>query len=140
MTLVCCWRLLPVCVLSALVFGAQFAERRGDPVWVMRFGAVLATLGWCSSFIDGGYGLLLVGLSIYSLCWTAILPQLETSAFHYLENDTARYSKVRSGWQCWLHPIGGTWRLSFRTIWSGVFTGKRLIIFTIDVGHIMAIA
>lgn len=75
---------------------AQFAERRGDPVWVMRFGAVLATLGWCSSFIDGGYGLLLVGLSIYSLCWTAILPQLETSAFHYLENDTARYSKVRS--------------------------------------------
>ena len=33
---------------------AQFAERRGDPVWVMRFGAVLATLGWCSSFIDGG--------------------------------------------------------------------------------------
>jgi len=75
---------------------AQFAERRGDPVWVMRFGAVLATIGWCSSFIDGGYAVLLIGLSIYSLCWTAILPQLETSAFHYLANDTARYSKVRS--------------------------------------------
>ncbi len=75
---------------------AQLAERRGDPVWVMRLGAVLATVGWCSSFIDGGYALLLVGLSIYSLCWTAILPQLETSAFHYLDNDTARYSKVRS--------------------------------------------
>lgn len=75
---------------------AQFATRKGDPVWVMRFGAVLATIGWCSSFFDGGYALLLIGLSIYSLCWTAILPQLETSAFYYLENDTARYSKVRS--------------------------------------------
>ncbi len=75
---------------------ASLATRRGDPVSVMRLGAVLATIGWCSSFFDGGFALLVVGLSIYSLCWTAILPQLETSAFHYLANDTARYSKVRS--------------------------------------------
>ncbi len=72
------------------------AARRGDPVGVMRLGAVLAAVGWCSTFIDAGYSLLLLGLVLYSLCWTAILPQLESAAFYYLNNDTGRYSKVRS--------------------------------------------
>lgn len=73
------------------------AARRNDPVGVMRLGAMLATLGWCSTFVDYGYWALLLGLALYSLCWTAILPQLESAAFHFLQNDTARYSKVRSG-------------------------------------------
>ncbi len=72
------------------------AARRGNPVGVMRLGAVLAALGWCSTFYDGGYWYLLLGLALYSLCWTAILPQLESAAFHYLDNNTGRYSKVRS--------------------------------------------
>lgn len=73
------------------------AARRNDPVGVMRLGAMLASLGWCSTFVDYGYWALLLGLALYSLCWTAILPQLESAAFYYLNNDTARYSKVRSG-------------------------------------------
>lgn len=75
---------------------SMLAAKRGDPVGVMRLGAVLAALGWCSTFFDAGYSLLLLGLVLYSLCWTAILPQLESAAFHYLNNDTGRYSKVRS--------------------------------------------
>ena len=72
------------------------AAKRGDPIGVMRLGAVLAACGWCSTFLDAGYSMLLLGLALYSLCWTAILPQLESAAFHYLNNDTGRYSKIRS--------------------------------------------
>lgn len=75
---------------------SMLAAKRGDPIGVMRLGALLAALGWCSTFFDVGYSFLLCGLVLYSLCWTAILPQLESAAFHYLNNDTGRYSKVRS--------------------------------------------
>ena len=108
-------------VLLAIVTGmriigpslwAALATRRGDPIGVMRFGAVLATLGWLSSFYQGGYWALVVGLALYSLCWTAILPQLESSAFHYLDNNTSRYSKVRTAGSVGyivLVMLGGWW-------------------------------
>lgn len=108
-------------VLLAIVTGmriigpslwAALAVRRRDPIGVMRFGAVLATLGWLSSFYQGGYWPLVAGLALYSLCWTAILPQLESSAFHYLDNDTSRYSKVRTAGSVGyivLVMLGGWW-------------------------------
>lgn len=91
---------------------ASLATKRQDPIGVMRFGAVLATIGWLSSFYDDGYWPLVAGLALYSLCWTAILPQLESSAFHYLDNDTARYSKVRTAGSVGyivLVMLGGWW-------------------------------
>jgi len=108
-------------VLLAIVTGmrilgpslwAALAVRRRDPIGVMRFGAVLATLGWLSSFYQGGYWPLVAGLALYSLCWTAILPQLESAAFHYLDNNTARYSKVRTAGSVGyivLVMLGGWW-------------------------------
>jgi PPP family 3-phenylpropionic acid transporter len=108
-------------VLLAIVTGmrivgpslwAALAVKRRDPIGVMRFGAVLATLGWLSSFYQGGYWPLVAGLALYSLCWTAILPQLESSAFHYLDNDTSRYSKVRTAGSVGyivLVMLGGWW-------------------------------
>lgn len=91
---------------------ASLAARRQDPIGVMRFGAVLATLGWLSSFYQGGFWPLVLGLALYSLCWTAILPQLESAAFHYLDNSTQRYSKIRtfgSVGYIVLVVIGGWW-------------------------------
>lgn len=108
-------------VLLAIVTGmriigpslwANLALKKRDPIGVMRFGAVLATLGWMSSFYQGGYWPLVAGLALYSLCWTAILPQLESAAFHYLNNETARYSKVRTAGSVGyivLVMIGGWW-------------------------------
>ncbi|MFN6972571.1 MAG: MFS transporter, partial [Rheinheimera sp.] len=108
-------------VLLAIVTGmriigpslwATLAVKKRDPIGVMRFGAVLATLGWLSSFYQGGYWPLVAGLALYSLCWTAILPQLESAAFHYLNNETARYSKVRTAGSVGyivLVMIGGWW-------------------------------
>ena len=54
----------------------------------------------------------LAGLALYSLCWTAILPQLESSAFYYLDNNTSRYSKVRTAGSVGyivLVMLGGWW-------------------------------
>lgn len=108
-------------VLLAIVTGmrivgpslwAALALKKRDPIGVMRFGAVLASLGWLSSFYQGGYWPLVAGLALYSLCWTAILPQLESAAFHYLNNETARYSKVRTAGSVGyivLVMLGGWW-------------------------------
>jgi PPP family 3-phenylpropionic acid transporter len=108
-------------VLLAIVTGmrivgpslwAALALKRRDPIGVMRFGAVLASIGWLSSFYQGGYWPLVAGLALYSLCWTAILPQLESAAFHYLNNETARYSKVRTAGSVGyivLVMLGGWW-------------------------------
>jgi PPP family 3-phenylpropionic acid transporter len=75
---------------------AMVVERKGDPIRVMRSGAVLAAIGWLCSYVDWGYWPLVVGLGLFSLFWTAILPQLEVSAFYYLNNDNSIYGKVRS--------------------------------------------
>lgn len=72
------------------------AERQGRPLLIMRLGAVLALLGWLSSFFDQGFWLLLLGFSLFSFFWTAILPQLEVTTFHFLNDNTSRYSRIRS--------------------------------------------
>jgi PPP family 3-phenylpropionic acid transporter len=92
-------------ILLAVVMGMRvigpplwgmLAERKNDPVLVMRLGALLAIVAWCLCIPRWGYWGLLLGFAVYSLCWTAILPQLETSAFHLLHNNTGRYSQIRS--------------------------------------------
>ncbi|KKO46841.1 arabinose ABC transporter permease [Arsukibacterium ikkense] len=75
---------------------AGLAERSSKPLRIMQLGAVLACIGWLGSFIDGGFGLLLAALALFSFFWTAILPQLEVSAFLFLNNNTEQYSRIRS--------------------------------------------
>ena len=75
---------------------AMVAERSGKPLTVMRAGAALAALGWLSSFADWGFGPLLLGFTLFSFFWTAILPQLEVSAFAFLNDDTQAYGRVRT--------------------------------------------
>lgn len=75
---------------------ALVAERQGQPLRIMRLGAVLALLGWTFSFFDQGFWLLLLGFASFSFFWTAILPQLEVTTFHFLNDNTSRYSRIRS--------------------------------------------
>lgn len=75
---------------------AAIAERTGKPALVMRLGAVLAIIGWSSSFFDIGFWPLLIGFALFSFFWTAILPQLEVSAFYFLNNNTHAYSRIRT--------------------------------------------
>lgn len=75
---------------------ATLAERSSKPLRVMQLGAILACIGWFGSFIDGSFGLLLAALALFSFFWTAILPQLEVTAFLFLNNDTEQYSRIRS--------------------------------------------
>uniref|UniRef100_A0A486XSL7 Nucleoside:H+ symporter:Major facilitator superfamily n=1 Tax=Rheinheimera sp. BAL341 TaxID=1708203 RepID=A0A486XSL7_9GAMM len=75
---------------------ALVAERSGKPLTVMRVGALLAAMGCLSSFADYGFWPLLAGFALFSFFWTAILPQLEVSAFAFLNDDTQAYSRIRT--------------------------------------------
>ncbi|MCB5215287.1 MFS transporter [Rheinheimera aquimaris] len=75
---------------------ALVAERTGKPLLVMRCGAILASMGWLSSFADYGFWPLLCGFALFSFFWTAILPQLEVSAFAFLNDDTQAYGRIRT--------------------------------------------
>ncbi len=116
------------------------AARRNDPIGVMRLGAMLATLGWCTTLVDYGYWALLLGLAVYSLCWTAILPQLESAAFYYLRNDTARYSKVRSGGSVGYILLVVGCGVLLEHFGAGALPLAALLFFTADAGLFVAVA
>jgi len=75
---------------------ALIAERSGKPLTVMRLGALLAAIGWLSSFADYGFWPLLLGFALFSFFWTAILPQLEVATFAFVNDDTRAYSRIRT--------------------------------------------
>lgn len=75
---------------------AVIAERSGKPQYVMRVGALLAAIGWLSSFADYGFWPLLAGFTLFSFFWTAILPQLEVATFAFVNDDTRAYSRIRT--------------------------------------------
>lgn len=75
---------------------ALIAERSGKPLTVMRLGALLAAIGWLSSFADYGFWPLLIGFALFSFFWTAILPQLEVATFAFVNDDTRAYSRIRT--------------------------------------------
>ena len=75
---------------------AYVAEKSGKPLLVMRFGAMLAAVGWLSSFADVGFWPLLLGFTLFSFFWTAILPQLEVTTLSFLNDDTQAYSRIRT--------------------------------------------
>ena len=75
---------------------ALIAERSGKPQSVMRLGALLAAIGWLSSFADYGFWPLLAGFTLFSFFWTAILPQLEVATFAFVDDDTRAYSRIRT--------------------------------------------
>ena len=75
---------------------AYVAEKSGKPLLVMRYGAMLAAVGWLSSFADVGFWPLLLGFTLFSFFWTAILPQLEVTTLSFLNDDTQAYSRIRT--------------------------------------------
>ncbi|HSG52591.1 MAG TPA: MFS transporter [Rheinheimera sp.] len=75
---------------------AWVAEKSGKPLLVMRYGAMLAAVGWLSSFADVGFWPLLLGFTLFSFFWTAILPQLEVTTLSFLNDDTQAYSRIRT--------------------------------------------
>ncbi|MBU2115267.1 MAG: MFS transporter, partial [Gammaproteobacteria bacterium] len=75
---------------------AMIAERSGKPQYVMRVGALLAAIGWLSSFADYGFWPLLAGFTLFSFFRTDILPQLEVATFAFVNDDTRAYSRIRT--------------------------------------------
>ena len=56
------------------------AERRGEPMAVVRLASALAALSFAGVFLGSGYAWLALVLTVFSFFWNAVLPQLEASA------------------------------------------------------------
>ena len=71
------------------------ADRRGKRLSIIRFGAVLAAMGYAGIFLDDTFWWLFLVLLSFSFFWNAILPQFEALTFNHLENNEHQYSWVR---------------------------------------------
>jgi PPP family 3-phenylpropionic acid transporter len=71
------------------------ADRRGERMPVVRFGAGLAFFLFLGVFLGQGFWWLAVTMALFSFFWNAALPQFEANTLNWLGNERARYSRVR---------------------------------------------
>ncbi len=75
---------------------ASWADKTGKKLAIIRLGTALAFVSAAGSLLTTGYWALALALSLFSLFWTAILPQLEVMTFNVVKQDTGIYSRIRS--------------------------------------------
>lgn len=71
------------------------ADRRGERMPVVRFGAGLAFFLFLGVFLAQGFWWLAATMALFSFFWNAALPQFEANTFNWLHDQRARYSRVR---------------------------------------------
>ncbi|MDX2506679.1 MAG: MFS transporter [Gammaproteobacteria bacterium] len=71
------------------------ADRRGNRLMIIRFGAILAALGYAGIFLADTFWWLFLILLVFSFFWNAILPQFEALTFNHLDKQEHQYSWVR---------------------------------------------
>lgn len=71
------------------------ADRRGERMQVVRFGAGLAFVLFLGVFLGQGFWWLAVTMALFSFFWNAALPQFEANTFNWLGEARSRYSRVR---------------------------------------------
>jgi len=71
------------------------ADHRGNRLFIIRLGAVLATIAFSGILLGHSFWWLFVILFVFSFFWNAILPQFEALTFNHLENNEHQYSWVR---------------------------------------------
>ncbi len=71
------------------------ADHRGNRLFIIRLGAVLASIAFLGIFIAHSFWWLFLVLFIFSFFWNAILPQFEALTFNHLEKNEHQYSWVR---------------------------------------------
>jgi PPP family 3-phenylpropionic acid transporter len=72
-----------------------FADKTGQQLVIMRLGAFLALLCFTGLFWLSSYGAIALSLALFSLFWTAILPQLEVHTLVTLRKNNKIYARVR---------------------------------------------
>ena len=77
------------------VLSGSLADRLTGRVQIIRLSSLLALLAFLAYFHFGGIVALLVVTAVLSFFWTAILPVLEALTFDHLQEESARYSRIR---------------------------------------------
>ncbi len=71
------------------------ADHKGNRLFIIRFGAVLAASAYAGIFLAQTYWWLFLVLLIFSFFWNAILPQFEALTFNHLKDNEHQYSWIR---------------------------------------------
>ncbi len=86
-------------VTATKVFGptlwAVLADKTGKQLSIIRLGAFLACFAFFFLFFLDGYWPLLISLALFSLFWTAILPQIEVLTLTSIRRSPKIYARIR---------------------------------------------
>jgi len=74
---------------------AILADKTGQQLLIIRFGAVLALLSFTVLFWLNSYWEISICLAFFSLFWTAILPQLEVLTLNSVRRSSKVYARIR---------------------------------------------
>ncbi|MEW6995628.1 MFS transporter [Colwelliaceae bacterium MEBiC 14330] len=71
------------------------ADKTGKPLFVIRLGSLLTLLSFSLLFFLNQYWPITFSLALFTLFWTAVLPQLEVHALATLKHSSKKYARVR---------------------------------------------
>lgn len=74
---------------------AILADKTGQQLLIIRLGALLALLSFMSLFWLDSYWPISFSLALFSLFWTAILPQLEVFTLNSVRRSSKIYARIR---------------------------------------------
>jgi PPP family 3-phenylpropionic acid transporter len=74
---------------------AILADKTGQQLLIIRLGALLALLSFILLFWLDNYWAISICLALFSLFWTAILPQLEVLTLNSVRHSSKIYARVR---------------------------------------------
>jgi PPP family 3-phenylpropionic acid transporter len=74
---------------------AILADKTGQQLLIIRLGALLALLSFVLLFWLDNYWAISICLALFSLFWTAILPQLEVLTLNSVRHSSKIYARVR---------------------------------------------
>ncbi len=74
---------------------AMLSDKTGKQVVIIRLGAFLACFAFCFLFFFENYWPLLLSLALFSLFWTAILPQIEVMTLTSIRRSPKIYARIR---------------------------------------------
>lgn len=83
-------------IIAPYIWG-WIADHRGNRLFIIRLGAVLAAIAYAGMFISNTFWWIFFVLLVFSFFWNAILPQFEALTFNHLDKNDHQYSWVR-GW------------------------------------------
>ncbi len=86
-------------ITATRIFGptiwAMFADKTGKQLPVIRLGAFLAFITFILVYFTDSYWGITVALALFSLFWTAILPQLEVLTLSSIRRSPKIYARIR---------------------------------------------